>query len=188
MNTSNGPRVGKHFVLAALLMFLGCSSPKPPEEITVRHVDLPGYFRSEITDLKATRTSLQKTVSLSGPAESLLIHDPDWESELQLFLTTDLNKPGLSVWVHVDTIKSEAGTGLKYTSRDKASRLQHCYIGMRGEKIDSVALMLGSASLYGREGQQLTYRSGVGYSLYITGDPAVGKGTVIRITGSFVKE
>ncbi|WP_139377336.1 hypothetical protein [Daejeonella lutea] len=84
----------------------------------MKYVDLKTFFSEEITRLTKQKTYVDKTVSRNGVSESRNNILPDWESELSLFIESDINKPA---WSSSYTINNDNSI-TTYTAADSKLR------------------------------------------------------------------
>jgi hypothetical protein len=153
--------------------------------VAENHVNLPGFFQNEIAKLGSDNTGLMEIMTISGQDETLFIKRPDWETELQPFLESDLNHKSLSGVLTVDTFHTTTGTVLKYYSRDSTRRTMKGYIRMKNQSPDSVSLIFSSSSLYGNERKLLDYGPVNGYTISLSTYSIGGKKVDVTIKGLF---
>lgn len=74
-----------------VLIVASCSQPEPTKKAS--YVDLKGYFELEAQRLNKANPAVFKTVAHNDAKEARSVKDIDWETELSLFIGSDLNKP-----------------------------------------------------------------------------------------------
>jgi len=91
--------------LALVSLLLCCHAPagKSGKGSPAAYADIPGYFRSEIQRLEASRPTVEKTVKKAGESESKTLQIADWETELSSFAAVDLNKPAYAGYITKDS-------------------------------------------------------------------------------------
>lgn len=75
------------------LLFLLVSCERTKQTQSIRFFDLKAFFTGEICRLATQKIKVNKTVSRNGISESKKNIFPNWETELSLFLESDINKP-----------------------------------------------------------------------------------------------
>lgn len=80
--------------IAVTALFLSCiSNPDGNDTSKETYVDIPKYFKAEITRLKQENPVVEKTVVKDSLSETKELQIADWENELASFASIDLNKP-----------------------------------------------------------------------------------------------
>lgn len=102
-----------------LLGFLGGCSSNPEtttnsgiETVTHRYFSLNDYFLEEAKRLNSENPDVHKTVLIDTTREEKLLKIENWETELQNFIESDINK---DAWVNSYSIDS-TGTLIIYTA------------------------------------------------------------------------
>ncbi|MFZ4861531.1 hypothetical protein ACL9RF_05045 [Sphingobacterium sp. Mn56C] len=79
----------------AMACFNACT-PEKNNDINThasgKEIDIPQFFKSEVSRLNATKPSIQKTVAKDGAEETKTVTVKDWNVELASFMDVDLNK------------------------------------------------------------------------------------------------
>ncbi len=69
----------------------GCYDPVEKTDKQI-YFDMEVFFENEIERLKANNVFINKTVKLNNQQEEQIIDKINWEEELQLFITSNINK------------------------------------------------------------------------------------------------
>jgi hypothetical protein len=80
------------YLIALVLCSCGSTEIKSPE---LKYFDLKSFFESEIKHLTDSNILVNKTISQNGISESKTNLAIDWKKELDLFISSDINK---SAW------------------------------------------------------------------------------------------
>jgi len=97
--------------IAVALWSCGTSGRTDVQDQTVRYMDIPGYFQSEIQQLQQVQPTIVKTVKKDTVSESKTIQIDNWQTELSSFTNIDLNKPSYQGYI----IKDSADRIITYT-------------------------------------------------------------------------
>jgi hypothetical protein len=77
-------------------IFFQCSSNKTEIEYSKVHFDVNGILEDQMTYLEESGASLEKHVEFDGKKAELKLDTVDWEKELRLFKSLNINKPALA--------------------------------------------------------------------------------------------
>lgn len=112
--------------ICLLLCFflIACSNKKKQSITNKKYFDLESYFEGEATRLQKQHPDLEKTVSHNGKAENKTIAIAEWQTELELFAASDINKPA---WRDSYQIKQDSAS-VEYISIDADLRTQRILI------------------------------------------------------------
>ncbi len=97
IQSKNALRItNSRYLLLLGCFWLGCEQ-LPESESTLAKgekpfFDLKGFFRQEINQLDSLQPRLRKTVRLDGSEETKILDTLDYDSELQVFLDSDINR------------------------------------------------------------------------------------------------
>ena len=83
------------FVIAGgiLLFFSACHPDVAESGDDLKYFDIKGYFTKDIARLSKLNRPVFKTVSHNGVTESKKMFIHDWDVELNLFKSSDINRP-----------------------------------------------------------------------------------------------
>ncbi|WP_207532270.1 hypothetical protein [Desertivirga arenae] len=79
-------------IISLLLLLTGCTNKQEATEVK-SYFDLSGFFSSESASLQNKHATVIKTVLQNGRAEQKTIGNINWETEFELFSSSDINKP-----------------------------------------------------------------------------------------------
>ncbi len=111
----------KIYSLAFLIAFLAaCKPPQKQAPVKKAYFDLAQYFNNEATRLTKLSPVISKTVSQNQQAESKHLTISNWAAEMELFASSDINKPA---WKDSYQTKHQGHT-LDYIANDKDLKTQ----------------------------------------------------------------
>lgn len=139
-------------VIFLILLISSCQGPEQVQE--KKYVDLKAFFTDEISRLSKQKITVDKTVSRNGISESKKNIAPDWETELSLFLESDINKPAWSNSYLVDNNNDI----ISYTSADTKLRTRSIRItkNMKGH-IEEVSIVNSTKNPLYASSEELLY-------------------------------
>jgi len=166
---------------------LSCSS----KELTTSRSDiaffsLADFIKEEQEAMKKEGIMLIKMLELNGKKDTIILNQPDFENELDLFVKADINKPALSDKYRTDSI-FQHGYLFKvlYTSMDKKLYTQRLGIQYHANgKVAGIDIQLYNGSPITVNVQHLVLRPFIGYQI-IDNQYFMGKKEVIKVVGSF---
>ena len=108
---------------------------------------------------------LTKTLSLNGETDNLYIDQPNFASELDVFIKSDINRPSLSDKYSVDSIFSSGKLyKITYTAKDEKVNTRKLSIQFdRHNKVGLIDIRLLNGSPITKNVQHLIYRPKAGY-------------------------
>jgi hypothetical protein len=148
------------FIIVLCFILSGCVGKE--EKSAHRYMDISGFFRQEAAWLKAHDARINKTVSRNGNQETRNNVSPDWETELSLFIESDINKPA---WNRSYKITSDS-TGLIYSAMD--DKLRTRLITVRKDssgKVSYVSILNSVENNLYTSSEELLYRPNFGYNI-----------------------
>lgn len=166
---------------------LSCSS----KELTTSRSDiaffsLADFIKEEQEAMKKEGIMLIKMLELNGKKDTIILNQPDFENELDLFVKADINKPALSDKYRTDSIfKHGYLFKVLYTSMDKKLYTQRLGIQYHANgKVAGIDIQLYNGSPITVNVQHLVLRPFIGYQI-IDNQYVMGKKEVIKVVGSF---
>lgn len=78
--------------LALFILMSSCKQTKKNTLSTEQYFDLNEFFDAQIKNLSSQNPAVYKNVSINGQKEAKQIKIDDWRKELDLFLSSDINK------------------------------------------------------------------------------------------------
>ena len=111
------------------------------------------------------KISLTKTLSLNGETDTLYIDQPNFASELDAFIKSDINRPSLSDKYSVDSIFSSGKLyKITYTAKDEKVNTRKLSIQFDSHnKVVLIDIRLFNGSPITKNVQHLIYRPKAGY-------------------------
>ena len=108
---------------------------------------------------------LTKTLSLNGETDNLYIDQPNFASELDVFIKSDINRPSLSDKYRVDSIFSSGKLyKITYTAKDEKVNTRKLSIQFDSHnKVVLIDIRLFNGSPITKNVQHLIYRPKAGY-------------------------
>jgi hypothetical protein len=113
------------------------------------------------------KISLTKILSLNGETDTLYIVEPNFASELDVFIKSDINRPSLSDKYSVDSIFN-LGKLFKiiYTAKDEEVNTRKLSIQFDSQnKVGLIDIRLFNGSPITKNVQHLIYRPNIGYKI-----------------------
>ena len=111
------------------------------------------------------KISLTKTLSLNGETDTLYIDQPNFASELDVFIKSDINRPSLTDKYSVDSIFSSGKLyKITYTAKDEKVNTRKLSIQFDSHnKVVLIDIRLFNGSPITKNVQHLIYRPKAGY-------------------------
>ena len=113
------------------------------------------------------KISLTKILSLNGETDTLFIVQPNFTSELDVFIKSDINRPSLSDKYSVDSLVS-LGKLYKiiYIAKDEKVNTRKLSILFDSQnKVERIDIRLFNGSPITKNVQHLIYRPNIGYKI-----------------------
>ena len=129
---------------------------------------------------------LTKTLSLNGETDNLYIDQPNFASELDVFIKSDINRPSLSDKYSVDSIFSSGKLyKITYTAKDEKVNTRKLSIQFdRHNKVGLIDIRLFNGTPITKNVQHLIYRPNNGYVIK-NEQYFMGNKDEIMVEGSF---
>lgn len=110
--------------LIALLLVFGCTSPEATEEAkAMPYFSLKNYFGDLEQQFSEQNMRLEKSVVLNGESEKKMLEEVNWQSELAVFVTSDINKSAWRDKYHIEHDSNDNGLFIvNYTALDDKLR------------------------------------------------------------------
>jgi hypothetical protein len=126
--------------------------------------DLKSFAKGEVVAQSEAGTRLQKTIILNGKEEVTMPAAVNWEDELQVFSSNDINK---SSWVgkfSVDTVALDQGQSITYTSSDSKIPVKKLIVETDStQAVTRVIIETKQKNPLFTSSQVADYRPGTGY-------------------------
>lgn len=154
------------------------------------YFNLHQFFDSEIVRLKSKQTGLQKIAALNNKTETLTLQQVDWEKELSVFSTSDINKPAWQGKYMADTTKQNGLTTLTYTATDAALRTQSVTLIFNDNAAQptSVTIRNQSDNFVYQLTENVNYQTEKGYNIQTIQKVIFMQPETFAISGSFINK
>lgn len=152
--------------LIALVIWGSCQNKVEPQMNSVTYFDTQEYMQAEIKYLNDNQNTLQKIIYADNTVDSLFIQQPDWQKELQIFASANINKPTLYKTYSVDTI----GNSIQYKSlesKNKVEFLMVTYATTNWQTVSKLTINKRQENFINRSSEYLIYQPKQSYSIHI---------------------
>jgi hypothetical protein len=140
-----------------LLLLNACNDVEVKTDSANMYFDVPAYFQAKSMELAEMNAKLMKSASKNGEQEHLELVNPDWNKEFSAFLAIDLNRRALINEYQVDSVQSEKGLEINYTTNNTALDVQYVSIWMENDSVKSIKIFRKNENLIFSNHQTLTY-------------------------------
>ena len=143
-------------ILAFFLLFIltACGGKDVSIESTGTYFDIKGYFEKESERLRKQSRTILKSVEQNEQIEKKQIRLENWETELEPFAESDINKPA---WRNSYSVKSE-GTTTHYISNDKSLKTERISVQKSADgKVESISIRNSTANFLYTSTEDLLY-------------------------------
>jgi hypothetical protein len=155
----------------AISFFAGsCSAPDTPSNSNQKpYFDLKSYFTQELLRLKPLKEIIKKT-TVNEHTEEITLDSMDFNSELQLFMDSDINRASWFGKYQIDTTLTASGeiARLNYAANDPGLRTQSISIDYYTNEVRRVEIVNTSNSALSKSKQHLVYLPKEGFSIEST--------------------
>lgn len=125
------------------------------------------FMKEENKQMVNDKISLSKILTLNGEMDTLYIDQPDFESELDVFIKSDINRPSLSDKYSVDSLVNSGELyKIIYTAKDEKVNTRKLSIQFDSQnKVMFVDIRLFNGSPITKNVQHIKYIPKVGYKI-----------------------
>jgi hypothetical protein len=106
-------------IIFSLVILSGCTQTQEAANVK-SYFDISGFFGSEATLLQKRNPRIEKEVSQDGATEKKFLKIENWQTELGIFISSDINKPA---WNKSYTVISK-GSYTDYIANEPKLRTQ----------------------------------------------------------------
>ncbi|MGN6179722.1 MAG: hypothetical protein ACTHNW_11115 [Mucilaginibacter sp.] len=125
-------------ILSVFGLLTICLAACKPEIKKASFFDLSGYFSKEAARLQALNKPVLKTVEHNGGApETKRVTIRDWNAELSLFKSSDINKPA---WASSYTVQGDSGLTI-YMAKDTDLKTRRLLIKRENGKVKWIVIL-----------------------------------------------
>ncbi len=148
------------FVLSA------CHSNEQADTEQVKYFfDLKGYFDEQINLNNEKYNTPTKTVSVDGRAEQKQLEKINWEKELSVFTSADINKSSWQDKYRIDTMATINAVNIAYTALDDKLKTRLINVKLNDDIVEFISIDQLSDNMIYNSQKTLTYSPNVGYTL-----------------------
>lgn len=119
-----------------LLYAASCTEDKKAPDNQNAYFDIGGFFTTEAVRLNKETPQVLKFVNHNGKMEEKTVKITDWKRELDLFISSDINKPS---WKNSYRIEKNKNVTI-YTALDTNLKVQQIRLQRKGKKIASIEI------------------------------------------------
>jgi len=152
----------------ALIFFSACvDTPTSDKSIVEKpFFDLKGYFTQEIERL-AEKKNVTKKAFYNGKEESKLIENPNFENELIIFSSADINRTAWLDKYSVDSTfnKEKKLTAIDYVSLEEQLKTKSIHVEFVNKAVSSIEIITEGSSAIAQTENHLKYSPTKGYSI-----------------------
>lgn len=124
------------FTTFILLYATSCTEDKKAPDGQNAYFDIGGFFTTEATRLNQQAPQVSKLVDHNGKIEEKKIKVTDWKQELDLFISSDINKPS---WKNSYSIEKDKNV-TTYTALDTSLKVRKIRLERKAKKISSIEI------------------------------------------------
>ena len=136
-----------------LLYATSCTEDKKALDSQNAYFDIRGFFTTEAARLAKQDPLITKRVDHNNDAEEKKLTISDWKQELDLFISSDINKPS---WKDSYTTTRE-GNVTTYAATDSNLKVQKIRLERTGKKISAIEISNRVDNEIYRSTETLTY-------------------------------
>jgi len=122
--------------ISILLYASSCTEDKKAPDGQNAYFDIRGFFTTEADRLNRQNPLIKKHVNHNGKIEEKTLKVTDWKQELDLFISSDINKPS---WKNSYTIAKDKNV-TTYIAVDTSLKVRKIRLERNGKKISSVQI------------------------------------------------
>jgi len=139
--------------LFTLLLAASCKPDVKQSNGTLKYFDLAGYFKAEAARLSKSAKPVVKTVNYNGQTETKTILIKNWPRELDLFISSDINK---AAWKDSYNI-SKNGDSVVYTTIDTNLHTRRIVLWLKQDKVTGLAISNFTKNMLYQTNEKLRY-------------------------------
>jgi len=170
-----------------LLIWISCQNSIEPSTLRVVYFDMKQFIQDEIVALNKETRSLKKIIYTKDSTDTLIILKPDWQKELHIFTTSNINKPTLYETYSVDT----SNNIIQYKSlksKNKVEYLTLTYSTAQLKTIEKITINNRQENFINRSTEVLTYLPQKNYTIEIQQNVISNKNNTIKLFGEIYTE
>jgi len=156
------------FIKIFLLIFVlsACNSNEQADTEQVKYFfDLKGYFDEQSKIINEKYKTPIKTVSVDGKAQRKQLKKIDWEKELSVFASADINKSAWQDKYRIDTMATINAVNVVYTALDDKLKTRLINVKLNNKLVEFISIDQLSDNMIYNSKKTLTYSPESGYTL-----------------------
>lgn len=136
-----------------LIFFLPSCKPDNIQDGTANYFDLKGYFNTDIKRLSKLNHPILKSVTHNDVTETKKVKIANWESELNLFIQSDINKPA---WRDSYSVQN-TGNAIFYRAKTPDLKTRLIVINKSGNKVKWILIYNYTKNILYQTTEKLSY-------------------------------
>jgi len=153
-------------IFLLILVVSACTSNEKADTEQVKYFfDLKGYFDEQAEILNEKYKTPIKTVSVDGKAQKKELKKIDWEKELSVFASADINKSSWQDKYRADTMATINAINVAYTALDDKLKTRLINVKLNNDVVEFISIEQLSDNMIYNSQKTLTYSSKIGYTL-----------------------
>lgn len=157
-----------------VIQITGCAPNSEKVKGGLSYFDNATWFGNEIKKIKQANPGVMKTTAINGKNDRKLLHIKNWDDELRLFSSINLNKSAFSgkylvdsAYVYIDKkeIPEQRFLRLTYRAKSITMPIQYYQVDQRDDKVLRIKARKKEKSAFFESGLELQFVPDSGYSL-----------------------
>ncbi len=140
-------------ILGGMLLSTACRPDIKETGAALKYFDLKGFFIADTARLNKINKPVFKTVMHNGVSQSKNVNITNWGQELDLFISSDINKPA---WNDSYTATTD-GNFLIYRSKDPDLKTREILVKRDGQKVEYMVIYNHEKNILYQTTEKLTY-------------------------------
>ncbi len=140
-------------LLLCMVLMYGCKPEARQSNGTLKYFDITGYFNAETLRLTALNKPVTKTVAYNSVPETKIVFIKNWQRELALFTSSDINKPA---WKSSYTVQKYSDS-VVYRAIDTNLHTRQIIIVTKANKVNSVSISNFTKNMLYQTKEELKY-------------------------------
>ena len=153
-------------IFLLILIISACNSNEQADAEQVKYFfDLKGYFDEQININNEKYKTPTKTVSVDGKAQKKQLKKINWEKELSVFASADINKSSWQDKYRIDTMATINAVNVAYTALDDKLKTRLINVKLNNDVVEFISIDQLSDNMIYNSKKTLTYSPNEGYTL-----------------------
>lgn len=168
-------------MISLIVLIYSCGPEPTTNSKELKYFDVKGYFSKEIARLSKLNKPVLKSINFNGKDEVKRVFIKNWESELNFFVASDINKPS---WKDSYTIESSENL-LIYRAKDVNLKLQEMIVKQANNKVKWIMIYNNTKNMLYESSEKLSYFPDSLYLIQKSQKVRLLKKNIYSIKGSF---